>query len=307
MITVGSLFSGIGGLDLAFQWAGASIVYQVEIDEYCRRVLAKHWPGVARHEDVKHVGKHNLPAVDIVCGGVPCQPASLAGKQRGEADERWLWPDAIRIVDETRPRAFLWENVPGLRTLSDGRAFAGVVGAFTALGYRVEWHHLSAADVGASHKRERIWIVGYAVGIGHSGANVQQSGSDGDGHSTALGQVGSAVVYEAFTGGLMGYPDQDQRGTGAKLTGELGRQAAPGPSIDGHRDGPPKPGMGGTVDGLSARLDVARIGEEQHEWEAPRMAPKGPEWANRIKALGNAVVPQQAYPFARALVDWLSR
>ena len=97
-LTVGSLFTGIGGIDLGLERAGMRVLWQVEIDDWCRRVLAKHWPDVERFADVRDVGAHNLAPVDVICGGFPCQPVSTAGKQRGRADERWLWPEFARIV-----------------------------------------------------------------------------------------------------------------------------------------------------------------------------------------------------------------
>src|SRR5512139_2392629 len=100
MLTVGSLFSGIGGLELGLERAGMAVRWQVEIDPYCRKVLAKHWPDVARYEDVRDVGRHNLEPVDLICGGFPCQPVSLAGKRMGDGDDRWLWPEFIRVVRE---------------------------------------------------------------------------------------------------------------------------------------------------------------------------------------------------------------
>ena len=114
--TFGSLFAGIGGLDLGLERAGMVCSWQVEIDEYCRRVLAKHWPDVERFEDVRECGAHNLEPIDLICGGFPCQPHSVAGKRKGAADDRDLWPEYFRIVAELRPRYVLAENVPGIVT-----------------------------------------------------------------------------------------------------------------------------------------------------------------------------------------------
>ncbi len=110
----GELFAGIGGIGLGLERAGMEVRWHVEKDEYCRRVLAKHWPDVARYEDVKDVGAHNLEPVDLICGGFPCQPVSVAGKRKAQDDERWLWPEFSRILRELRPRYALMENVPGL-------------------------------------------------------------------------------------------------------------------------------------------------------------------------------------------------
>src|SRR3990167_8576773 len=98
----GSLFSGIGGLDLGLERSGMECAWQVEIDEYCTKVLTKHWPKVPKFRDIRDCGQHNLDTVDLICGGVPCQPFSLAGTRQAQADPRWLWPEFARVVDELR-------------------------------------------------------------------------------------------------------------------------------------------------------------------------------------------------------------
>ena len=154
---VGSLFSGIGGLELGLERAGMKVVWQVERDEFCRRVLAKHWPDVQRFEDVHDVGAHNLEPVDLICGGFPCQPVSVAGKRKAQDDERWLWPEFARIIRELRPRYALMENVPGLLV----RGFGDVLGDLATLGYDAEWESIPASAVGAPHRRDRVWIVAH--------------------------------------------------------------------------------------------------------------------------------------------------
>ena len=154
---VGSLFSGIGGLELGLERAGMKVVWQVERDEFCRRVLAKHWPDVQRFEDVHDVGAHNLEPVDLICGGFPCQPVSVAGKRKAQDDERWLWPEFARIIRELRPRYALMENVPGLLV----RGIGDVLGDLAEIGYNAEWECLSAGAFGAPHRRERVFLVAY--------------------------------------------------------------------------------------------------------------------------------------------------
>ena len=154
---VGSLFSGIGGFDLGLERAGHEIVWQVENDAYCRKVLAKHWPDVPCYEDVHDCGAHNLEEVDVCIGGFPCQPVSLAGKQRGQDDERWLWPQYARVLRELRPKHCIVENVPGLLV----RGMGDVLGDLAELGYDAEWGCVSAASVGAPHLRKRIFIVAH--------------------------------------------------------------------------------------------------------------------------------------------------
>lgn len=114
VLRVGSLFAGIGGLDLGLERAGMKIVWQVEIDPFCLRMLEKHWPEVPKYGDIRQLTGEELEEVDLIAAGFPCQPVSVAGKKRGTEDERWLWPEAARIIRMVRPKYVLVENVPGL-------------------------------------------------------------------------------------------------------------------------------------------------------------------------------------------------
>lgn len=156
MLTIGSLCSGVGGLDLGLEHGlRARTVWQVEASDYCRRVLARHWPDAERFEDVRSVGASTLVSVDVVCGGFPCQPASVAGKRLAQKDPRWLWPEVARIVSELRPAVCVFENVLGLRTAG----LRDVLADLAALGFDAEWATGSAAELGGSHWRRRIFIV----------------------------------------------------------------------------------------------------------------------------------------------------
>jgi len=157
---VGSLFSGIGGIDLGLQRAGMEIAWQIEIDPFCQKVLAKHWPDVPRYGDIKTVRGDEVGAVDIVAGGFPCQPVSLAGQRAGQSDERWLWPEFARILRVVRPRYVLVENTPGLLSLGMG----SVLRDLADIGFDAEWQVLSAKAVGAPHLRRRVFIVAYRRG-----------------------------------------------------------------------------------------------------------------------------------------------
>ena len=157
-MTFGSLFAGIGGFDLGLERAGMECKWQGEIDDYCRRVLAKHWPDVRRYEDVRGVGQHNLRAVDLVCGGFPCQPHSVAGKRRGAEDDRNLWPDFIRVVAELRPRYVLAENVPGIVNTYIDTVLSDLEGE----GYTTATLNIPACALDAPHRRQRIFIVAHA-------------------------------------------------------------------------------------------------------------------------------------------------
>jgi len=156
-LTVGSLFSGIGGLDLGFERAGMRVIWQSEIDPYACKVLAKHWPEVPNLGDIKRINFADVVRPDVICGGYPCQPFSTAGKRQGEEDPRHLWPwvrEALRVL---RPRYAIFENVRGHLSLGG----TTVLSEIAALGYSAEWRVVSAASVGANHRRDRIVIVAY--------------------------------------------------------------------------------------------------------------------------------------------------
>ena len=155
-LTVGSLFSGIGGLDLGLERAGMRVVWQCEIDPYCRAVLRHHWPGLRLYEDIHDIDGSAEP-VDLICGGFPCQPVSVAGQRLEDEDPRWLWPQMARVIGLLRPRFVLVENVPGLR----GRGLGLVTGDLASLGYDAEWNVVSAAALGAPHIRKRLFVIAY--------------------------------------------------------------------------------------------------------------------------------------------------
>lgn len=168
--TIGSLFSGIGGMDLGLEHVtGARTLWQVERDPWCRRLLAARWPEARQYDDVHTVARAGTPLepVDLVCGGFPCQSSSLAGQRKGVDDARWLWPEFARVLRVVGPRWVMLENVGGLLTASRGRALAQVLGDLAALGYTAEWDLFRASDVEdadgvrAPHRRERWFCVAY--------------------------------------------------------------------------------------------------------------------------------------------------
>jgi DNA (cytosine-5)-methyltransferase 1 len=161
-----SLFSGIGGLELGLERAGMTTVGQVELDPFCQRVLAKHWPEVPRHDDVRTAGawwtSRPRPTVDLAAGGFPCQPFSSAGLRGGTGDERWGWPWMESTIRLVRPRYVLVENVADL--LRDRHAFGLVLSGLAELGFDAEWGVLSACAVGAPHARRRVFVLAYPAG-----------------------------------------------------------------------------------------------------------------------------------------------
>lgn len=164
-----SLCSGIGGIDLAAEWAGFETIGQCEIDEYASRVLAKNFKGVHNFHDIRTItdgvlrGAGIIPGtVTVMSAGFPCQPYSLARKGLGDGDERDLWGEVARCIGLVRPKWFIGENTPGLFARANQRYFRRIVNDLSALGYSTSWGMWGACDVGAPHKRERVFLVAYA-------------------------------------------------------------------------------------------------------------------------------------------------
>jgi len=256
-MTFGSLFSGIGGIDLGLERAGMECKWQVEIDPFCRKVLAKHWPDVRRYEDVRTVGADNLEPVDVIAGGFPCQDVSVAGKREGlkEGNRSGLWFEYHRIICELRPRYVLVENVPGL--LANG--MDRVLGDLAEIGYDAEWQVLSAADMGAPHLRRRVFIVAYPS----TGQRVY-----------AEEQI-QAGGYAADNGG------NDVAYTHTGRFERCGTKSAHSDTRKGYKTKAwwtVEPDVGRVANGVPARVD-------------------------RLKSLGNAVVPQCAEYIGRMIID----
>jgi DNA (cytosine-5)-methyltransferase 1 len=160
-----SLFAGIGGFDLGLERAGFQTTTQCEIDPFARAVLAKHWPEVPYYDDVRTLTAERLAAdgiaIDVICGGFPCQDISIAGKGRGLSGKRsGLWSEFRRLIDELRPAFAIIENSPKLRD----RGLLTILTDLDALGYDAEWHCIPASHVGAPHRRDRLWIIAYRQG-----------------------------------------------------------------------------------------------------------------------------------------------
>lgn len=262
-----SLFSGIGGLDIAAEMAGFQTVGQCELADYPTKILEKHWPDVPRWRDIRTITQEafcertGLHTVDIISGGFPCQPFSVAGKQKGKEDDRYLWPEMLRVVRELAPRWVVGENVPGILRL----AAADIIADLEREGYRAVIFDFEAAAVGAPHRRERIAFVAHRNGEGLQRRN---------------GESLRECACKRVTGA-----------SGACGQSKQYRQ--------------PEPGLGGVDDGLSDWLD--RGMSVPGKWmpdphpDIPRTATRIPHRSDRLKCLGNAVVPQQFYPIFRAI------
>jgi len=173
VVKVGSLFSGIGGFDLGLERSGMEITWQVEIDPFCNKVLAKHWPNVKRYGDIKNVT--NLEPVDLICGGFPCQPYSCAGKRKGKDDDRALWPEMLRVVSEVKPRWIIGENVAGFIDMG----LDDCISDLENQGYEVQAFIIPACAVNAPHRRDRVWICAHSLMCEHGAGNRQIGETDG--------------------------------------------------------------------------------------------------------------------------------
>lgn len=158
------LFSGIGGFALAAKWNGLETVCFCEIDPECRTFLERTWPGIPVHEDVKIFPASDYRGAFLLTAGVPCQPVSCAGKRRGAEDDRWLWPEAIRIVSEAWPYWVIFENPPGIRTLG----LDGILSEMETLGYAPVVLDIPACAVGSTQERRRIYLVANSDGNRYS-------------------------------------------------------------------------------------------------------------------------------------------
>lgn len=293
-LTFGSLFSGIGGIDLGLERAGIECRWQVEIEPYCIRVLEKHWPAVKRHGDITKIEGSELERVDIICGGYPCQPFSQAGQRKGSADARHLWPEFARIIRLLRPRYVLLENVPGHLSLG----FGDVLGDLAGLGFDAEWTCIRAADVGASHLRKRVFVIGELADAER--ARRQAAGERCDIDAGREFEAGRGGLADAERAGLEirdGKREQHARQDAESLT--PGLPFAPGPNDP----------RWGTI--LRERPDLAPALESPVRGVAHGL----PDWLDRavsnrtkrLKALGNAVVPQVAHLIGRCILTSPSR
>ena len=308
----GELFAGIGGFSLGLERAGMQCAWQVEIDPYAQAVLKKHWPDVPKHEDVRTFPPQGDYAVDLICGGFPCQDISVAGRGAGLAGERsGLWYEFARIVGVLRPRYVVVENVAALLT----RGMDAVLGTLSTLGYDAEWHVIPASAVGAPHRRERVWIVAYANDEGQPDVPVNDESRRGVPES-AGGDVAHAdgerirVCGRAEAAGspraLQGKVHERQRVWPDAGSGCEGGDVAdaPGGRPQGHRPARHEVARESLGSGLSSHGS----GDGVNGWwlaepNVGRVAHGVPARVDRLRCLGNAVVPQIVEVIGRAIVE----
>ncbi len=262
----GSLFSGIGGFDLAAEWMGWENVFQVEIDPFCQKVLKKNFPNVKRYGDIKEF-KGKRGSVDILTGGFPCQPFSHAGKRKGESDDRYLWPEYLRVIREIQPTYVVSENVAGLISMEDGKTLDGILLDLEGEGYETEQFIIPACSVEGWHRRNRIWIVAYTSGTRGAGLSANEidrcSGNNGREKAKILQDVSNTnskrlEVRECKS------RNHDEKCPSTKRNNNWRENWTTEPSV------------GRVANGVPNRVD-------------------------RLKGLGNAIVPQVAYEIFKAI------
>jgi len=301
-LTHGSLFSGIGGFDLAAQWMNWTNVFQCEKDEWCRKILAKNFPQSKQYADIKDFnGKEYTGTIDVISGGFPCQPFSVAGQRKGKDDDRYLWEEMLRVVGEIKPTYVIGENVTGII----GLALDTVLSDLEAQNYTTETFIIPACSKNAWHRRDRVWIVAYANSIGRQDEQKENGKSVCNGEwnnqiekqgreqqQRRTGKSSSVFTDTNFSG--LQTERSEQQTARIEQYGELGKLSSntnnPGceeqrePITDGTELFAPKcsswweaePGVGRVVDGLPGRVD-------------------------RLKGLGNAIVPQVAFELFKAV------
>jgi len=277
-----SLFSGIGGFDLGLQRAGFEIAAQIEIDPFCQAVLEKHWSEVERYGDIRKMDE--FPRADILCAGFPCQDISLAGKGAGLSGSRsGLWTEALRAVRMVQPRYAILENVAALRN----RGLCTILGALAESGYDSEWDCLPASAYGAPHQRDRLFIIAYT----HS-EHIREL----PGRGRREAREGQAELGDDGPQGLVAYTE----GIGRKWRGHPRRRRS------GSQDRCTTPNS--VQQGLEVRkeetiLSGIRPVERSDWWDAEpdvgRVAHGVPGRVHRIRALGNAIIPQ--------IPEWIGR
>ena len=262
MISVGSLFSGIGGIELGLERSGGfKTIWFVENEPYCQAVLRKHWPKVPIYGDIKEINFRKLPHVDMLTGGFPCQDISIAGKGEGISGKRsGLWTEYARAIRKIRPRYALIENVPALLS----RGIDTVLRDLAEAGYDAEWFTLCASDFGALHRRERIFIVAYPDSFGHERGDKKEHRKSQDGPEIQ-GRNIPHIITNLWNERIQGFKQKSLSGKqGFSWCEDVGRIE----DLQNRQD-IPEPLFCGSRDGVSNFVD-------------------------RLKCIGNAVVPQVA-------------
>ena len=281
-MTHGSLFSGIGGFDLAAEWSGFTNLFNCEWEEFPRKVLKHHFPNAEQYGDIKEFNATAYSGrLDILSGGFPCQPFSVAGKRKGSEDERHLWPEMLRVIGECQPRWVVGENVRGLVSWSDGLVFETCCTDLEAIGYSVQSFIIPACATGAPHRRDRVWIVAHSDNFRTSSRLGEIQSKNGEvperDNDAQPSDASSRNATDTDSAGTR----QDYR---ERKSGQFNKTSA----ANDWEDFPTVPPVCGGDDGLPKELDGITFSKWRKE---------------SIKAYGNAIVPQVAYRIFESIED----
>lgn len=291
------LFAGIGGFELAARWVGWETIAVSEIDPFCQKVLQYHFPGAQLHGDIKTTDFTGYSGqCDVITGGFPCQPFSAAGKRRGTADERYLWPEMLRVINEVKPRWVIGENVRGLVNWDGGLVFDTVCTELENIGYEVQPFIIPACGVNAPHRRDRIWFIANAKG--YVTRKQEPKNSEWAEHTTERDKVWSDVTRIGGNGNVADAQNVfNASGLGRNALnnehgnteqGQSGREFGATNSARNTWDGfPTQPPVCGGNHGVPDGLDGIAFSKWRKE---------------SIKSYGNAIVPQVAYEIYKAIM-----
>lgn len=306
------LFTGIAGATLAAEACGWETAAFSEILPWKNSILKYHWPEVPNLQDIRTITRQSLSDVgvgeiDLITGGVPCSPSSLAGRRRGTSDERWLWDEYQRVVGDIAPRWVLAENPPGIASLEEGKAFNRIISGISSLGYVVGWVRFPASAVGAPHLRQRIFIIGFkhtvaddnslGWGWGSGEQRTRRGLEPTDGSEGRRENKSLAVMADDNREGL------EKRKVLSPHSAEIGKTAQRGHDHCGERPVESRMvrGVHWFPGGILNHSWPAGKGEPQLPGEPPRVKSCAANRKNKIHALGDAVVPQQQYMVLKAI------
>lgn len=298
-MTHASLFSGIGGFDLAAEWAGWTNLFNCEKDEFCQHILKYHFPDAIQYSDIRTTDFTIWRGrIDVLTGGFPCQPFSQAGKRQGTDDDRYLWPQMLRAIQQIQPRWIVGENVRGIVTWSQGLVFEQVCADLEAQGYQVTPYLLPACGVNAPHERYRVWFIAHRTNARTQEVREWQDGVLSDRAITDTGSIRSRVRKnkQEHLGRIGGETNNCKGGDNGIITNTSSnglkkrykvRASTKRASLNGFDWFPTQPPVCSRDDGLSSRLDLSAI------FNGKRLS-RANHREQSIKGYGNAIVPQLA-------------
>ena len=293
------LFSGVGGFSLGLEAAGMETVAFCEREPFCQAVLRKHWPDVPIHDDITQLdGKAYRGTVELVCGGFPCQPFSVAGKRRGAEDDRALWPEMLRVIREVQPTWVIGENVTGIIAMELDTVLSDLEGE----GYSCQAFVLPACAVDAPHRRDRVWVIAYANCEGEPDGTQHGQRMVAD-PECRIGRAG--VVGEASNQSIEGREKTERSADSEGLRRDGQAVADPeGLRMEGRQELRGVDGFGTrSVEQSERRFNDSKPAIWESEPSMGRVADGVPNRSHRLKSLGNAVVPQVVEQIGKAVME----